>query len=438
MAKTKRSRPAQSTEELTAKLDSKTFPLSEIEPHPDNPKIHTTAEIQRLAKFIKEVGYSAGAMAIQESRKRLYKGHKVFAALQYLEYTAADFVVKDLTDDETLLLLLGDNRYGEDGTMSAPQLDVIFQKLELSGTEMTLSGFTMTEIKGIMNRNVKEDDPPPVSEDEPVTQTGDLWYLGDHRVLCGDSTKAEDVERVMGGEKAILVSTDPPYLVDYTGNDRPNESGKDWSATYREIEIKDARAFFEHAVEHAVEHAAFYWWHAHKRASLIEEIWGQYDILVHQQIIWVKPAALHGYSFYPWQHEPCYFGWRRGNKPAHDGDKTHAITSVWTCDWEGKSRIIGNEHPTQKPLEIFAIPIRKHTKPGDICYEPFAGSGSQLIAAEQLGRRTYCIEITAAFCDVIIKRYINHIGTSENVYVERDGKRLSWEQAQTLQQVHVC
>ena len=119
----------------------------------------------------------------------------------------------------------------------------------------------------------------------------------------------------------------------------------------------------------------------------------------------VKPTALHGFSFWPYQHEPCLMGWKKGHKPAHDGDNSHRTTTVWNVDWGGKARVIGNEHPTQKPVELFAIPIRKHTRPGDICLESFAGSGSQLIAAEQLDRVCYAVEIEPAFCDVVIERW---------------------------------
>jgi len=155
----------------------------------------------------------------------------------------------------------------------------------------------------------------------------------EHRLLCGDSTNAGDVSKVMDGKKAALFSTDPPFLVDYTGADRPNNSGKDWSDSYREIDIKDAEEFFRSvftvASAHLAEEAAWYCWHAHKRAALIERIWDELGVLNHQQIIWVKPVALHGFSFWPYRHEPCLMGWKQGHKPAHDGDNSHTFTSVW-------------------------------------------------------------------------------------------------------------
>ena len=170
------------------------------------------------------------------------------------------------------------------------------------------------------------------------------------------------------------------------------------------------RAGFTNAAAVLDPNAAWYVWHAHKRVGEIEQIWRELDILNHMQIVWVKPTALHTHTYYPWQHEPCLMGWRRGNKPAHDGDNTHAVTSVWTVDWEGKNRVVGNEHPTQKPVELFARPMRKHTQPGAICYEPFSGSGSQLIAGEQQGRSVRAMELSPTFCDVAIERWQNFTG----------------------------
>jgi len=226
-----------------------------------------------------------------------------------------------------------------------------------------------------------------------------------HRLLCGDSTKREDVLRLMAGEKAALFSSDPPYLVDYTG-DRPNKSGKDWTAIYHEVDIKDAtgffRALFANVLEVLAPHSAIYCWHAHKRVFDIIAVWRELGILDHQQIIWVKPTAVFGRVFWHFRHEPCLMGWRKGSIPPHDGDQL--FDSVWEIDWEGKARIVGNDHPTQKPVEIFARPIRKHTRKGDIVFEPFNGSGSQLVAAEREGRLCYAIEIEPAFVAVALER----------------------------------
>jgi DNA modification methylase len=224
----------------------------------------------------------------------------------------------------------------------------------------------------------------------------------------------------MAGTQAALCATDSPYLVGYTG-ERPNDSGKDWSATYREIEIKDAEGFFRATFTNILavlgENAALYAWHAHKRSGLIQSIWEDLGILDHQQIVWVKPASVFGRVYWHFRHEPCMMGWRQGSKPEHNGQ--HEFDSVWEVDWAGKARI-QSEHPTSKPVELFARPMRKHTQPGDVCFEPFSGSGSQLIAAEELGRRCYAIEITPTFVDVAVQRWQQFTG--QKATLDGDGR----------------
>ena len=258
--------------------------------------------------------------------------------------------------------------------------------------------------------------PPPPSGEEPRTDAQSAMALAGHRLLCGDATNAADVALVMHGARAALCATDPPYLVDYTG-ERPdheggNTGGKDWSGTYREIDIADAQTFFRGLFSHMLPvlspHAAIYCWHAHKRQRLIAAVWEELGILDHQQIVWVKPTAVFGRVFWHFRHEPCMMGWVKGSIPPHDGE--HGLNSVWEVDWEGKSRVIGNQHPTQKPVELFARPIRRHTQPGDVCYEPFSGSGTQIIACEQLGRTCCALEIQPVFVDVAVRRWQNLTG----------------------------
>jgi len=227
-----------------------------------------------------------------------------------------------------------------------------------------------------------------------------------HRLLCGDSTSLDDVLRLMDGKKAVMCATDPPYLVDYTGADRPGGAGKDWSEHYHEVDIKDATGFFRLVFANVLEvlapNAAIYCWHAHKRVVDIVLVWRELGILDHQQIIWVKPCATFGRVFWHFRHEPCMMGWRKGSMPAHDGDQS--TDSIWEIDWEGKARVVGNLHPTEKPAEIFARPMRKHTMPGDVCFEPFSGSGSNLAAAEKEGRICYALELEPAFVAVALER----------------------------------
>jgi len=221
--------------------------------------------------------------------------------------------------------------------------------------------------------------------------------------------------------------------VNYTGDDRP-KAGKNWSELYHEIPIKDAEKFYKTflniGLRFSQKNVPVYVWHASNRYQELRDACKSIKIIDHQQIIWVKPCILLTYSVYPWRHEPCLFGWPQGNKPhftaaanksggtiwdisflrSGDPASPEYYSDVWEIDYEGKGRPPAGMHPTVKPTEIFAIPMRVHTDPGDVCYEPFSGSGSQIIAAERVRRRCYAIEIEPVFCDVAVKRWEDFTG----------------------------
>ena len=216
----------------------------------------------------------------------------------------------------------------------------------------------------------------------------------------------------MAGEKAALLATDPPYCVDYTGMDRPihdgKPSGKDWSHVYREVDIKDLgrvprRRLRRPACPTSRDDAAIYVWHAHVQQPVIAAHLRAHGLLLHQVLVWVKPTATFGHSYYRWQHEPCAFGWRAGTSPTHGFGQ---LDSVWEVRL-GRARRASSATSIQpqKPTRLFEIPMEQHTKPGAIVLEPFSGSGIQIIAAEKLGRRCRAIEIQPAFVDVAIRRW---------------------------------
>jgi len=212
----------------------------------------------------------------------------------------------------------------------------------------------------------------------------------------------------MNGKKASLLATDPPYLVDYTGGDhpqsyhnKPDVKDKTWDAY---VDPETSVAFFENylrlALAHCVQGVAVYQWHAHRRQDLVDAAWKNLGLLRHQQVIWVKSRPVLTRSHLLWAHEPCVYGWVEGFPPKLRPPTNE--TTVWAIDHTGSA---GIDHPTVKPLEIFARPIRWHTLEGEICLEPFSGSGTQIIAAEKLKRRCYAMEISPAFADVAVQRW---------------------------------
>ena len=296
---------------------------------------------------------------------------------------------------------------------------------DIPEVDLTLSGFSDEEIqshlKGLESREKRErletfdlDEAMEAAQAAPVAHTGDVWLLGDHRIMCGDSTDSCDVVRLMNGKKASLLSTDPPYLVDYSGGNHPasksnqGKPGKDknWDEYVDpEVSVEFYRNFLTLAQEHLKPKSAIYQWHAYKRQTLVEQAWVESGLLVHQQIIWVKARGVLTHSHYLWAHEPCFYGWVEGHQPSKKPPASER--TIWQLDQQGSSM---NIHPTQKPLELFLRPIEFHTEPGDICYEPFLGSGTQLIAAEKLSRTCYAMEQEPQYVDVAIKRWESFTG----------------------------
>ena len=168
---------------------------------------------------------------------------------------------------------------------------------------------------------------------------------------------------------------------------------------------------------HVEDAAPIYMWHAHVQQPTVAAAFARHGLLLHQVLVLVKPCAVFGHSYYRWRHEPCAFGWRQGSKPEHGVGQ---LDTVWEVDWEGKQRVVGNEHPTQKPVLLFEIPMEQHTRPGDIVLEPFSGSGSQLIASERLGRRCRANELCPAFVDVALRRWEK--ATGKQAVLDGSGK----------------
>ncbi len=382
-------------------------PIGKIFCSPSNPRVIGDDAIDHVAASLRRFGFQQPIVA-KRSGEVIAGNTRLKAAIK-IGLADVPVVWFDGANIDATAYAIADNRTHEftewDEVSLAKMLEALRAEDAIDGI-----GFDDDDIEQLLAETAEigdvDDEGPEEPQAEATARLGDMWVLGNHRLLCGDSTKLDDVLRVMGQEKAALVATDPPYLVDYTG-ERPNDSGKDWTASYREIDSTDADAFFRSVFTNVLAvlgpNGAIYCWHAHKRCGDIQRIWRELGILDHQQVIWVKPTPVFGRVYWNFRHEPCVMGWRQGDKPEHDG--VHDHDSVWEVDFDGKARSVGAEHPTAKPTELFERPMRKHTKRGDVVFEPFSGSGSQIIAAEKQGRHCRAIEISPTFVDVAIRRW---------------------------------
>ncbi|HLP83776.1 MAG TPA: DNA methyltransferase [Phycisphaerales bacterium] len=443
------------------------LPIARLKPAPYNPRVdlvpgHPTFE--KLRRSIETFG-SVEPIVWNRRTGHVVGGHQRLSVLKHLGHTHVDVVVVDLDLSAEKTLNLALNRIV--GEWDEGKLAELLKDLTADPSlDIGLTGFDGTEIDhvlanvattaGLANDDAAFDLAANLQTGKPaITKPGELIVLGDHRLLCGDCTVAADVQRVMHGQKAVLFATDPPYLVDYDGTNHPGtKSGKpnakspgatsvmasraalpsmraanapkprtrptknkDWSGTYG-VTWDDADAntdlydnFIAAAVEHAITpNAAWYCWHASRRQAMLEAAWIKHGAFVHCQIIWAKNRPVLTRTWYAWQHEPCLMGWLQGNKPPRA--QRDVLSTVWHIDTipNGEQR---PDHPTPKPLEVFETPMKQHTKPGDICYEPFAGSGTQIIAAEKLSRRCFALEISPHYCDVIVRRWIHAVGPAK-------------------------
>ena len=371
--------------------------LADIVPYANNTKKHDETQIKNVAESIKKYGWVQPIVIDDDGT--IVIGHcRALAAEKLGMEEVPCVVVSDLTEEEINALRIVDNKTNE----SPWDFDLLSAELP----EIDLSDFEFDfdwGISGDWAEPILEDEPPEIDEQEATTKPGDIWKLGRHRLMCGDSTSAECVQNLMGGHKADMLLTDPPYGVNYAGKTKDALKIENDAKSDDEF-IDFLQTAFEAADSVMKPGAAFYIWHAILKTYAFESACQLVGWKVRQVLIWVKNSMVFGRQDYQWRHEPCLYGWKDGAGHLWASDRKQ--TTVLEFDRPTKNK----EHPTMKPVALFDYQIKNNTKGGDVVLDLFGGSGTTVVACEQNGRNAYVLELDPRYCDVIVKRWENLTG----------------------------
>ncbi len=385
-------------------------PLSEIFPYEKNARKIPQSAIDAVARSLKEFGWQQPIVV--DTKGVIIVGHvRRLAALQ-LGWTEAPIHVADkLTAAQIRAYRLMDNRSHEEATWEPGVLNLEMLELKKLDLDLSFTGFSSREIDAILRPAIAgEDDAPPVP-DTPFTQPGDLWMLGNHRLLCGDATDPDAVSRVCGEAKPFLMITDPPYGVLYDPTWRDGKGGFSTAAVIQRgkvvnddrVDWADAYRLFPGSV--------MYVWHASLKSVEAGQSVADAGFEVRGVIIWRKQQPLFGQGHYHWQHEACWYAVRKGAKANWCGDRRQStVWDVQNLNPTGNRDEERVGHGAQKPVELMRRPILNHTKSGACVYDPFVGSGTTLIACELTERRCISIDVDPKCCDIAVKRWQNLTG----------------------------
>jgi DNA modification methylase len=375
----------------------------ELRPNPKNWRTHPQAQQDALRGVLAEVGIADALLAreLPDGSLMLVDGHLRADTDPSVEWPV---LILDVDDAEADKLLATFDPLAGMAEADPVKLDALLREVDTGSEALQKMLAELADEAGLYQGNgeVVEDEVPEPPAD-PVTKPGDLWLLGEHRLLCGDSTKAEDVARVLGDRKPFLMVTDPPYGVEYDPewrNEAKRPDGTPYGAARTGVVTNDEQADWTPSYKLFPGHVA-YVWHAGRFAADLVVNLRDSGFEVRTQVIWRKPRFIISRGHYHWQHEPCWYAVRKGGSAKWCGDRSQS--TVW--DIALKDGGEDTNHSTQKPVECMARPIRNHGGKDDDVYDPFLGSGTTIIAAEQLGRRCYGLELSPAYCDVIVARW---------------------------------
>lgn len=370
-------------------------PIQDLIPYARNSRTHSDAQVAQIAASIREFGWTNPILL--DGENGIIAGHGRLLAAQKLGETQVPTIeLAHMSEAQKRAYVIADNKLALNAGWDDEMLFAEFEDLKEAGFDLELTGFTLEEIgkltPEVVNEGLTDEDEAPPVPEEPKTKLGDIYQLGNHRLMCGDSTSIDAVDKLMDGQKADMVFTDPPYGVDYKGINNDSRDG-----------LEDLlRAAFGNYLAASKSGASIYCFHSDRCADVFHKVFREF-FHFSSMIIWAKNSLTLSQTDYQSQHEPCLYGWMDNGKHRWYSDRKQ--TSVWRFD---KEKVVG--HTTPKPVALVEKAITNSSKGGDAILDLFGGSGSTLIACEKIGRHARLMELDPKYCDVIVKRWEDFTG----------------------------
>lgn len=425
-------------------MDIQKIPVEQLKAAKYNPRKDLKpgdAEFEKLKRSIESFGFVELIVVNRKTGFTVISGHQRLAVLKHLKWTEVECVIVELDEAEEKALNIAMNKVS--GEWDMPLLTDLLKDISDSGFDVSLTGFEAADLDELLRDEAGTDE---VKEDEfnveealeeietPISKRGDIWLLGRHRLRCGDSTNEAEVQELMNGQKARLIVTDAPYNVNFNNNgntEHPSWKKRD-GILNDNMSTENFKAFlngaFACAVKASEPGAAIYAFMSAQEWPTIHEALKANGWHWSSSIIWVKDSLVLGRKDYQPRYEAIYYGWNESGARLYPLKEDRTQTDVWEFDRPKRSPL----HPTQKSLELISKPITISSREGDIVLDLFGGSGSVAIAADQLGRTAYLQELDEKFVDVIVRRYIEHKGGSDDVYLIRNGEKSAWDNIEKL------
>ena len=396
--------------------------IDKLVPYVNNARTHSAEQILKLRSSLREFGFVNPIIIDREFNVIAGHGRLMAAKEEGIEEVPCVFV-DYLTDAQKKAYILADNRMAMDAGWDEELLKIEMEELQNLGYDLGYTGFDEKELAdlfGVDDKEVKDDefDLTAALEKASFVERGDVWFVGKHKLMCGDATSSEDVAKLMEDKKANLILTDPPYNVAFKSSDGltiQNDSMK--NNDFYEFLFSS----FKNMAEHLENGGAAYIFHADTEGLNFRKAFIDAGFHLAGCCIWVKDSLVLGRSDYQWQHEPVLYGFMQNGKHPWYSDRKQ--TTIWNFDKPKKN----SNHPTSKPLDLLAYPINNSTQANAIVIDTFGGSGSTLMACEQMNRICYTMELDEKYASVILRRYVEDTNDSENGYVIRDGVKILYK-----------